>query len=215
MQLNKALKIGEFLVSNLIPGCVPGRCVIAGSARRRKAEVKDLEIVAMPLNGHPRPEFGQRIPDRSHLERQLRILVEDGWLWPIKGGEKFKKYEIRRLDDFGVGKQLNPFCLDLFLVTPPSQWGVTLMIRTGPGDFSRWMVTQKSKGGALPNAFFVQHNVVWFDGTQVPDKPEEAAKMMTDGNCIRMPEECDYFELCRMPVIEPKHRNPQWQKVSI
>lgn len=211
MELNKALKIGNFLVENLQAGCAPGHCMIAGGARRRKAEVHDLEIVAMSLLGAPRPEFGQKNPDRSHLERQLRILVEGGWLKTEMGGEKFKKFEIKRLSDWGIPQSINPFMLDLFIVTPPSQWGVTLMIRTGPGEFSQWMVTQRSKRGALPDEYFVKHNVVWRSGTEVPNQAEKAAQMMTEANFVKMPEEGDWFDLCGMTWIEPAKRFSKWR----
>lgn len=210
MQLDKALKIGHFLTARFAVACVPGHCVIAGSARRRKAEVHDLEIVAMPIQRAPQPEFGQKFIDKTLLDKELRLLEKEGYLKRVLGGEKFKKYEIRRLEDFGAASMFNPFHLDLFLVTPPSQWGVELLIRTGPGDFSQWMVTQKSKRGALPDGWFVRHNVVWRVGVEVPNKAQEAVKVMNAETMVEMSNEEDYFRFCGMKPLEPSKRFSAW-----
>jgi len=209
MKHDHALKVGNFLVNKMQPGCE--RIEIAGSIRRGKADVKDIEIVAIPILKPPRPEFGKPI-DKTPLDRQLRWLERDGVLKRVKGGDKFKQFEIGRLAEFGIDQPLNPFKLDLFLVTPPSQWGVELVIRTGPSDFSQWMVTQKSKGGALPDGYFVRHNVVWAEGTDVPNKAGDVVKMMTPDNHIEMPEEADWFAFCGLGLIEPGKRTAGWSQ---
>lgn len=209
MKYKDALRVAEWLADELSPGCE--RIEIAGSIRRRKPDVKDVEIVAIPSKKVPRPEFGEPV-DNSILARQLRSLEEDLMLKRIKGGEKYLQFEIRRLVEFCIPEPLNPFCLDLFLVTPPSQWGVEYLIRTGPGDFSRWIVTQKSKGGALPDGYFVKHNVVWTFGTQVPNKAEDATEIMCELNSVVMPEERHYFELCGLPWTEPAKREARWNR---
>ena len=209
MKHDHALKVGNFLVNKMQPGCE--RIEIAGSIRRGKADVKDIEIVAIPILKPPRPEFGKPI-DKTPLDRQLRWLERDGVLKRVKGGDKFKQFEIGRLAEFGIDQPLNPFKLDLFLVTPHSQLGVDLVIRTGPSDFSQWMVTQKSKGGALPDGYFVRHNVVWAEGTDVPNKAGDVVKMMTPDNHIEMPEEADWFAFCGLGLIEPGKRTAGWSQ---
>ena len=199
-----ALIVAEWLVDYLLPGCE--RIEIAGSIRRRKPHVKDIEIMAVPILKPPRPEFGKPV-DLTPLDRILRQLVEtDGMLMPVKNGPKYKQFEIRRLAEFGIAELLNPFKLDLFLVTPPSQWGVAMVIRTGPDLFSHKVVTQRSRGGALPDGHFVRHNVVWLDGTEVPSKPEEAARVMDASNSLEMPEEIDFFTFCKLPWMDPNRR---------
>ena len=209
MKHQDALYVARWLVEQLRGGCE--RVEIAGSVRRGKAEVKDIEIVAVPIQKAPRPEFGQKVIHKTPVDKILFDLVEiDGMLKPKMGGEKFRKFEIRRLAEFGLDEPVNPFYLDLFLCTPPSQWGVEFMIRTGPSDFSQWMVTQRSKGGALPDGYFVRHNVVWVEGTEVPSKAGEAIKMMTEGNHIEMAEEEDWFRFCGLEWIEPGKRVARW-----
>jgi len=209
MQHKDALFVAEWLVGELRAGCE--RIEIGGSIRRGKTDVKDIEIVAAPILKAPRPEFGKPV-DLTILDRKLRWLEElDGMLKRVKGGDKFKQFEIGKLVEFEIAEPLNGFKLDLFLVTPPSQWGVEFVIRTGPGDFSQWMVTQKSKGGALPDGFFVRHNVVWMEGTEVPNKAEEAARMMNSSNARFMPEEGDWFNFCGLDWIEPDKRVAKWR----
>ena len=203
-----ALYVAEWLVDELRPGCE--RIEIGGSIRRGKLDVKDIEIVAIPILKPPRPAFGKPI-DKTPLDRQLRWLERDGVLKRVKGGDKFKQFEIGRLAEFGIAEPLNPFKLDLFLVTPPSQWGVELVIRTGPSDFSQWMVTQRSKGGALPDGYFVRHNVVWAEGTDVPNKAEDAVTMMNSDNARFMVEEGDWFNFCGLDWIEPNKRMARWR----
>ncbi len=186
-----ALFVAEWLVDELQESCE--RIEIAGSIRRGKPDVKDIEIVAIPILKPPRPEFGKPI-DKTALARKLRWLEYDGMLKHIKGGDKFKQFEIRRLVDFGISEPLNPFKLDLFLVTPPAQWGVQMVIRTGPAEFSQWMVTQKSKGGALPNIAKVRGGAVHARKNQV----------------IPMDEEQDFFAYCSLAWIDPEKRTARW-----
>lgn len=209
MKYKDAVRMATWLRDRLAPGCE--RIEIAGSVRRRKPDVKDIEIVAIPIAKPPRPVFGEPA-DMTELDRRLRLLEQDGFLRRVKGGKKYRQYQIRRLEEFGIGEPVNAFCLDLFLVTPPSQWGVEFMIRTGPSNFSRWMVTQQSKGGALPDGYFVKHNVVWAFGTQVPNQAKDAVEMVCDLNSVEMPEERYYFELCGLPVIDPWKREARWKR---
>jgi len=46
MKLEQALKTAEYVVSKLSPYC--GRIEVAGSVRRRKPEVRDVDIVLIP-----------------------------------------------------------------------------------------------------------------------------------------------------------------------
>jgi hypothetical protein len=94
--------------------------------------------------------------------------------------------------------------VDLFLVLPPAQWGVQAVIRTGPAEFSHWMVTKKSKGGALPDGYIVEDGVV--------GKRVFSLKGEVRGNAISMPEEIDFLNFCGLGWIEPKDRVARWQR---
>jgi DNA polymerase/3'-5' exonuclease PolX len=103
------------------------RAEIAGSIRRERPEVKDIEVVAIPsevrdgLFGEPRLAV-----------QELRSVAEG--IGPlVRGGEKY----IQVTDVFGSG-----LSLDLFLVTPPATWGANYAIRTGPAEVSKLAVSR-------------------------------------------------------------------------
>lgn len=185
MDLKHARPLAERIVELLAPGCE--RIEIAGSVRRNKAEVKDIEIVCVPK---PRkPQFGDKKIYATELDVVLENLspVKAIDLVPIKGGPKYKQFSVR---DQWVN-------LDLFIVTPPAQWGVLFTIRTGPLEFSEWVVTQRFKGGPLPSNVYVKGGAAWRkDGT-------------ADPVMIETPEEQDFLDLCGLGWIEPSQRWPR------
>lgn len=145
MSLLRAQQLAAALIADLEPGC--DRIEVAGSIRRRRPEVGDLEIVAIPK---PRLNLlGE--PDGTHLDGILEGLQKRGQLTRIKGGDKYKQFAVAA-----------PACchIDLFLTTA-DQWGLILLIRTGPESFSRQVVTQKSKGGLLPDDLRVSNGRLW------------------------------------------------------
>lgn len=179
-----ALHIANQLVSLLEPSCK--RIEIAGSLRRLKPEVGDIEICAIPdLRLHP---------TRSLLDLALASLAKldvDGiQLHPVKGGEKYKQFWVS-ID----GGHTWLIKLDLFLVTPPAWWGPEFLIRTGPAAFSTWMVSQRFMGGALPNGYCEKDLTI---------------RNIKTGDVVPMPEEVDYFRFCRMGFIPPEKRQPHW-----
>lgn len=105
MKLEEALKIAESIKIKLEPYCT--RIQIAGSIRRKKSQVKDIEIVAIPN-------------DRF----QLGLIVNK---WKKVRGEVSGKYTQRILPE-GIN-------LDLFFATEKN-WGHILAIRTGSAEFS-------------------------------------------------------------------------------
>lgn len=178
MKLDLALPLAKGLKQYLSPHCE--RVEIAGSCRRHKPDVKDIEIVAMPKPG--RDIFGAPTPPDSGLI--THALSQYPGLTRVKNGDRYKKYELAA----GIS-------LDLFIVLPPAQWGVIFAIRTGPAEYSRWLVTPRHLGGALPSAYHVRDGVVW--QAQIP---------------FSTPEESDFFELLGLPFPDPGERKPEWNK---
>ncbi len=197
MLYKNALRIAEQWVEYFRPACT--RIEIKGSVLRRKAEPKDIEILAIPdLTPPPssRIEFGKPIPKqyKTNLDVLLAAMIEKNIIYLRAGGEKYKK--IYLLTEY--------IQIDLFLVTAPAQWGVQSVIRTGPSDFSHWMVTRKSRGGALPDEYIVADGAV---GERVRGDGGDGRK-----GVIPMPEEIDFFTLCGLEWIEPIHREARWKK---
>jgi DNA polymerase/3'-5' exonuclease PolX len=133
VDLLTAQEIAAAIVVLLRPACE--RIEVAGSIRRRRPEVGDVEIVAEPRLVSC-DFFGS--VEHSLLDDLLAGLVQEGALVQgEKDGPKFKQYRIPLVN---LG-------LDLFVVTPPATWGVIFAIRTGSADFSRMLVTRARQMG--------------------------------------------------------------------
>lgn len=144
---DRAAGMAQEIKAHLAPGCK--RIEVAGSLRRRKPHVGDLELVAIPF-----PHgglFSQRPPDED-LDVLLSRLISGGVLHePHLCGPKYRRYESARLAGFFV---------DLFLCDVET-WGVIFAIRTGPAVFSKRLVTPITKGGFLPGGLKVRKGRVW------------------------------------------------------
>lgn len=143
------------VVEALRPACE--RIEIAGSLRRRKVQVGDIELVALS------------IPILNLLGEPSGLTQVDALLskWPVtitKNGRKYKQFTV-------TGTSGQAYQIDLFLPEPLC-WSVVYMIRTGSSDFARRMVTAKSQGGFRPDQYRVQEGRVWENGKalNVPDE---------------------------------------------
>jgi DNA polymerase/3'-5' exonuclease PolX len=133
----------NWLIEELGEGCE--RIEVAGSVRRRKPEVGDIEIVCIPRRIPRFDMFGEYCDSDSALDE---LLDELEWK-RIKDGSKYKQL---LLED---GTQL-----DLFICTPET-WAVNLLLRTGSAEFSHRFVTQKQQGGMMPHGWRVKDARLW------------------------------------------------------
>ena len=164
--------IAKSIVDKLNPHCE--RIEVAGSIRRRKAEVGDIEIVCIPKTLEARDLLGNvNIGTSYHFTEAVSKLGTR-----TKDGPAYKQIEL----DLG-------YVLDLFITTP-EKWGVIFTIRTGSADFSKWLVTPRKWGGALPSQYEVRDGRVWC-GFKALDTPEEI----------------DFFRLCQLDYISPPLRS--------
>jgi DNA polymerase/3'-5' exonuclease PolX len=197
MKYADALRIAESLVERFRPACE--RIEIKGSVSRMKSEPRDIEILAIPLwtiVPKAKLEFGKPVPKvyKSQLDLLIDEMANTDICYLKANGEKYKKLWM-------IHESIQ---VDLFLVTPPAEWGVQSVIRTGPADFSHWMVTRKSSGGALPNEYIVANGAV---GHRVrTDKGDGRMGI------IPMPEEIDFFKICGLEWVEPSQRVARWAK---
>lgn len=118
MEYNEALSIAQRILEELRPHCL--RCEIAGSIRRGKPEVKDIEIVAIPK------------PYSTGLFADGIALVVNQWQ-KVKG-ELPCKYTQRILPE-GVK-------LDLFFAEQ-GNYGLILAIRTGSAEYSHHILADR------------------------------------------------------------------------
>lgn len=199
MHYKDALRIAEYYVDLFRPVCK--RIEIKGSVLRRKSEPGDIEILAVPDLTPPsarKIEFGKPVPKirKTRVDELVDELIAADVCYLKAGKDKYKKLWL-------IKEHIQ---LDLFLVTPPAEWGVLSVIRTGPSDFSHWMVTRKSIGGALPDEYIVADGAV--------GKRERPLGFSNDlrAGVIPMPEEIDFFRLCGLDWIEPVERVARWKK---
>lgn len=158
LPLKQAQSLTDKIIAAIAPGCL--RCEPAGSVRRLRPEVGDIEIVCIPR--YAVDLFGD--PIDSILDMVLFNLIETGRL--LRGDKNGAK-----LKTFFTGIAGVP--LDLFITTPEC-WGVNFTIRTGPAEFSQRLVTQRSKGGLLPSDLNISGARVW-RGAEVLETPTEKA----------------------------------------
>lgn len=120
-----------------------GRVQVAGSIRRSKSEVGDIEIVA-EAGRDCRPEGVRTVLERLGVHRgdPNRAGARAPW------GERY----YRGVTEISPGAEIG---VDLFVVLPPATWGVIYFIRTGSAEFSQAAVTRlhrwglQSQGGTI------------------------------------------------------------------
>lgn len=190
MNLTDARTMAQNFRAYILPFCA---CAdIAGGVRRGKQDPHDIEIVCVPLSQHPKPEFGQKGPVHANmLDPALYQAEQDHKLRRDHGADKYRLYQLYP-DKWGVNDIVSVAKLDLFIVTPAT-WAVQFVIRTGPADFSHWLVTPQSKGGALPKDWQVLDGRLWNNGVLVPTPTEESV-----------------FEVLGLPWMEPSKRVARW-----
>jgi DNA polymerase/3'-5' exonuclease PolX len=171
-------------VCNLIaPAC--REIVLAGSLRRMKPQVKDIEIVV-------RPQFdydlqGREMPVTTALDGALCRAIAQGKLaWDTQVKRNGPRY--KRLIVPGPG-----IAVDLFLADA-ANFGNTLVIRTGDADFTRKVVTRCDQGGLMPPGLFQQDGYLW---RVRPGQPAEK---------LACPCEAAFFDFLGLPVLPPCDR---------
>jgi DNA polymerase/3'-5' exonuclease PolX len=181
--LAEAARMAEHIAVLLAPFCT--RIVVAGSIRRRKPDVGDLELVAIPRLGEPpRDLFGEPTGGGADLlDEGCRALLGEGVFTArpdVNGhtavGARYKRLLYRDTP------------LDLFVATA-ANWGQILAIRTGPGLFSKQLMSSRLMGGWLPVGV-----------------RSEGGQMWRGKAALETPEEADVFALVGAPALEPWRR---------
>lgn len=208
-----ALGAAEALIGLIAPACV--RVEIAGSLRRGKHSVGDVEIVALPvveeravaavpgqldLFGNVTGGTAASVERVSRLDARLDELVAAQIIHrerPYTGqkgawGEKQKQiwWPVQ------VNGEAALIPIDLYIVTPPAQWGSIFTIRTGPGEFVG------SQG------------LMKYINTRTPYRQTEGRLVVAaTGEEVPTPTERDYFGALNLPWIAPADRSEAklWQ----
>lgn len=143
MALAQAEAIAELVMFRLAPAVV--RIAKAGSVRRMRPDVGDIELVIVPR---------YRDEPINLFETRRASVLDDalqGEEWQVvKGGERYKQVLV-----------LDRFKIDMWIQPDPATWGVNFALRTGSRDFATWLVTSREKGGALPAGMYVRDARLW------------------------------------------------------
>jgi DNA polymerase (family 10) len=151
LSYTRMMPIAQSVAARLAVNCQ--RLEIAGSLRRKKDTIGDVEIVAVPTDA---------------LYTQLDELLEAGKIRHAatkRWGQKLRSF----LFDTKSG---NTIQVDLFLQPDPATWGINYMIRTGSKEFSHRMVTARKLGGWMPDMYRVHEARVWLGLDTVPTPNE-------------------------------------------
>jgi DNA polymerase/3'-5' exonuclease PolX len=183
ISLKEAIIVGKEAMSLLEDVCES--CEFAGSIRREKPFVGDIELLIVPkVEERPDGLFGDLKPVNLQFER-IQKLIDEG------------VFEHRRssIDTQCCGPRFQRLLykgipIDLFCVLPPAQYGVLMVIRTGSKRFSQSLMTPKHKGGKMPFGMRVDQGVLW-------DR----------GKALETPTEKDFFDQLGVPWREPCDRS--------
>lgn len=173
------------------------RVEIAGSVRRLKPAPSDIELLAVPkIDSVAGGLFGDQFEDVNLLDAAC-----DRWLTELTACGDGPPHPVlsKRLDKNGIGRwgsrykaaTFHSVPVDLFVCLPPAQPGLLLVIRTGPADYSKQLVTPRSQGGWLPN---------WL---QVKDG---ALQRRDDGTILPTPDEADVYNVLGLAYVPPEQR---------
>lgn len=163
MLLTEAIPIANELRALMHPYC--DRIEIAGSVRRQKEFVNDIELCLIP-----KPGMANKLFNRLGI---FLLQGNPGFKY-IKNGDKYKQFIFSRCK------------IDLFITTH-EQWGLIFLIRTGPADYGKSMLSRwkyLTKGGYSKDGFLYT----------------------ASGEKVITPEETDVFALCKSKYKEPEFR---------
>jgi DNA polymerase/3'-5' exonuclease PolX len=150
--LDNAFETAKIVINKLCGFC--DRIEIAGSIRRRKAMVKDIEIVCIPKSEEEEDLFGQKVlvPCNGFIK-----TVD---LWPKVKGEPTGRYTQRILP--------GDIILDLFIANKDN-WGYIYAIRTGSAEYSHKVLAN----GWVKNGYTGKEGSLWKNGKAVIIPEEE------------------------------------------
>ncbi len=193
--LEAARQLAEEVVDLL--GSLAQRIEIAGSIRRGKATVGDIEIVVQVSGA-----------DNTTLDTLVERLRETSVIVPRKRPTDAKPEAWSTRHKRGWYKGVK---LDLFIVRPDRSWGLTYLLRTGPGDANTYLVTRRildnSDFGGCPPHLIMREGTLY--RLPFPWKGEAKPKELLRAGAVplELHEESDVFAAFGMPYIEPAERS--------
>lgn len=181
MLLTRAEQIARALAGEMAPHCA--RVEIAGSIRRGCPQVKDIELVAIPVWKEEEVASGL-FPEQERVNLLHRWAKRAGITWIKPGTSQIVPWQPKPDGKYWRALLPTGIKLDLF-IAEPENFGLIFAIRTGSAEFTTALVT-RAKDVGLPS----------MDGY-----------LTRDGERVATPEERDVFELLRLEWIDPGRRH--------
>jgi DNA polymerase (family 10) len=185
LRREEALVLAKQVLAALFPVC--SWAEIAGSIRRERAEVHDIDLVAIPSQQtRSGPLGGTVIFDELQVWKDLipKALKKIGLTVEAQGQELIR-----------CTFADNGFQVDIYRARPET-WGVILLVRTGSREHNVKLYTlAKSKGLTLSAARGVIS--YWVDGRRLPE---------AEGKVIASRSEEEIFAALGLAYVDPKHR---------
>jgi DNA polymerase/3'-5' exonuclease PolX len=191
MELERARQIARNVIYYFGAACE--QIAIAGSIRRLKAEVKDIEIVYVPLYEEQEVNLFE-VAQVPATEGRVTHLIRGGY-WELDSHIKRNGPKYKRLVKDGVA-------IELFRAERDN-WGLIYALRTGSADFMRAVVTRSDAEwaiGCMPTDMFMRDGDLWRmtpQGRQVIPTPTEESFFAAIGLPVFPPEERDIGRLCK------------------
>lgn len=203
--LQVALPLARELARSLLPGA--SRLSVVGSIRRQTETVHDIEIVIEPIiktlqatmfTSQPAP-----IIKRNELFEILSQLLASKQIpFPWKMGKKDGP-KLKTLTHIDTG-----ITAELYIVYDPRSWGSHKLIRTGPTDYSKWIVTR-----AIEHSMHFAHGFLLHDHPRQWSSEKESYTDCPDGHLcphiIPLPDERATYTALGLSYKPPKERGHQ------
>ncbi len=223
--------------ANAFRNCVPKefwhRWEFAGSLRRQRPDVADVEHVIIPVM-KPAGQAGlftAEVPPTlntlwDRVEEMVRLGTFAKHVYHTVKGDQFRWGEKYRGIDFrGLNHEI--WCADL------ANWGSILAIRTGPAELAQRLVTALKRKGLVNRGGYVRNPHLWacsrcgerrghpadepvddafrLDVADYISGEREGVKCRRCGELMRAdivscPEEADFFNMAGLPQMPPERR---------
>jgi DNA polymerase/3'-5' exonuclease PolX len=185
-----AIRIARAFVDAIEDCCQ--QLIVAGSLRRRLAQVSDIEFVAVPKVEHVVGGlFGDQGEDVDRLDARMQSLLD--------AGEVQKRLDRNGAPRWGPTlKYLTYRGARVDLFTPcAGRHGWILLLRTGPATFSRQLVVERGRRTKDGRPGLLPPLVVPRDGWLT---------WRVSGERIETPSEAAVFDLFGLDFLEPWER---------
>jgi len=194
--LARAEALAAEVVDLLRESCA--RIEVAGSIRRRRPAVGDVEVVCEPLLAQEIERvdmFTTRVVEVNRLDARCRQLREVGVF-----ADRLDKNGRPAFGSLYKRLSYRDVALDVFSAAA-SNWGVIMLLRTGPAEFNKALVLKRSEGGWLPRGFFFRGGELW----RLP--PPYDADLARHAAVVPTPDEASVFAALGYAYVPPEQRS--------